>query len=1042
MSALPPRRIAAFLFVSGLCALAYQTVWLRQLRLIFGASTAASAAVLAVFMAGLGAGSIALGRRADRAANPLLLYARLEIGIALCAAATPWLMAAARSLYVAVGGTQALGALGGAVARLVLTALVLGPPTFLMGGTLPAAIRAAEDEEDRGRRRLGTLYGANTLGAVSGALLVTFVTVEYLGIRRSILLAALVNLLLGVIVQAGARHRGAAAPSEEAPSASPVRRERRHRFVLAAAAIVGFAFFLMELVWYRMLGPILGGSSYTFGLILAVALAGVGAGGLLYARGAHGRRPTLTGFAVTCALEALALGVPFALGDRLAFLALVLRGLAAGGFAALALGWVAIAAIVIAPASMVAGYQFPLLAGILGSGRSEVGGDVGRLYGWNTAGAIAGALAGGFGLLPLLGALGAWRAAVVALTLLAVGAGWVDSRTRELPTTQRKGWHFVVAVCALLAIAANGPTAAWRHSGIGAGRFVGGWGDPNALRQSFQAPRASLRWEEDGIESSVALRDDDGVSFFVNGKSDGNAIADAATQVMGGLVGALLHPDPRTAMVIGLGTGSTAGWLAAVPSIERVDVAEIEPSIVRVAEACRSVNHDCLQNPKVHLEFGDARELLQVGREAYDVIFSEPSNPYRAGISSLFTAEFYRAATRRLRPGGLFLQWVQGYDVDAEVVRTAFATLSSVFPQVEAWQLHRGDLLLVASATPVVHDVALVRERTAAEPYRSALGAVWGVAGAEGFYSAYLAAPDLALRLRAQAGHDLSTDDRPRIEFGFIRNLGRAGLLQIDEVRRAARGARPATVNGELDWPRVEEWRRARALWLNESPAPWSDADSAAALRNQARLAYAGGNTAAGASAWRRQSEDPVASADRLLVATGLAVTADPEAPRYFEAMRQDQPTETLALEAIWNQAVGNGEAAIAGFERAFIAFRSDPWASPKAMNSALETALAIGSRDRAAGRRIFAALAEPFAAAALNRRRLTIRVGIADVLGDAALCREALTPLEARLPWDRLLLEARVRCYGSQGDLAQRARRDLRRFLAAEPRPLVTAQR
>src|SRR6185503_8308547 len=148
MTAPAARRTAAFLFVSGLCAVAYQTVWLRHLRLIFGASTAASAAVLAVFMAGLGAGSLILGRLADRSANPLRLYARLEMAIALLAAASPWLIAAARAAYVALGGTPALGMAGGTLVRLTLACLVLGPPTFLMGGTLPAAIRAAAPAAD------------------------------------------------------------------------------------------------------------------------------------------------------------------------------------------------------------------------------------------------------------------------------------------------------------------------------------------------------------------------------------------------------------------------------------------------------------------------------------------------------------------------------------------------------------------------------------------------------------------------------------------------------------------------------------------------------------------------------------------------------------------------------------------------------------------------------------------------------------------------------------------------------------------------------
>src|SRR5262249_52949571 len=155
-----------------------------------------------------------------------------------------------------------------------------------------------------------------------------------------------------------------------------------------------------------------------------------------------------------------------------------------------------------------------------------------------------------------------------------------------------------------------------------------------------------------------------GVSFFVNGRSDGNAKGDAGTQVMAGLVGAVLHPQPVRAMVVGLGTGSTAGWLAAVPSIQDVDVVELEPAVRTVAEACKPVNHAALENPKLHLSFGDAREFLLTTRHRYDVIASEPSNPYRAGIGGVFTREFYRSVERRLDDDGIFCQWVQAYDID------------------------------------------------------------------------------------------------------------------------------------------------------------------------------------------------------------------------------------------------------------------------------------------------------------------------------------------------------------------------------------------
>lgn len=307
-------RVAPLLFGSGFCALVYQMAWMREFRLVFGASTAASAAVVAIFVGGLGAGGLLIGPRADRHPRPLWLYARLETLIALSAALTPALLWLVRRVYAAAGGTLALGPAGGMLVRLVLTAFVLALPTWLMGGTLPAAARAVATRDDEGRRSVGLLYGVNTLGAVAGSFLATFFMLEIFGTRRTLWLACLLNALVAIV----ARQMTRALPVEEAttPTSSEGASAAPPWFVLTAAAVVGFVFFLMELIWYRMLGPLLGGTIFTFGLILAVALLGVGLGGATYGQLRRERPATVTGFAYTCLLEAVALAFPTPWGTR------------------------------------------------------------------------------------------------------------------------------------------------------------------------------------------------------------------------------------------------------------------------------------------------------------------------------------------------------------------------------------------------------------------------------------------------------------------------------------------------------------------------------------------------------------------------------------------------------------------------------------------------------------------------------------------------------------------------------------------------------
>lgn len=1049
------RRLAAILLVSGFCSLVYQVIWLRLLRLVFGASTASTAAVLAIFMGGLGLGGLWLGRRVDRSPRPLVFYTRLELGIAVSAALTPPLVGLIRWSYLTLGGTPQLGLVPGTLLRLGLSAVVLGLPAFLMGGTLPAAVRAVERAGDRGRRGVGLFYGVNTLGAVLGTLWATFVSIELVGLRRSIWVAALLNLLIAVLARALARRvetreSREAEPEEVAVSGASVPRFRL-RLVLAAAFLVGFVFFLMELVWYRMLAPLLGGSSYTFGLILAVALAGIGGGGLIYGMGARERRPTLTTFAGTCALLALAVAFPLALGDRIAFLALATRDLGQAGLAGMVLGWSLVTALVVLPASLVAGYQFPVLVGLLGSGRRDVGREVGLAYAWNTAGAILGSVAGGFGLLPLLTAPGAWRLSAALLAALALGylaaarlgpEGARRSEPRSRLSRLRKLLPAVLALAALGMLPATGPTAAWRHTGIGAGRLQMPDRGPNGVRAAFTRPQTELVWEEEGVESSVALRAGSDYSFQINGKTDGSALGDAGTQVMSGLVGALLHPEPHTALVIGLGTGSSAGWLADVPGIERVDVVELEPAVRRVAQWMAPVNRNALDNPRLRLLFGDAREHLLTTPQTYDVVFSEPSNPYRAGISSLFTREFYRAAADRLEPGGIFLQWLQAYEVDNSVIRTAYATLGSVFPHVETWRVHRTDLLLVASETPIPHDAERIGRRTAEEPFADALLYAWGVSGLEGFYTGYLAGPDLAQEVAGQPDVRVNTDDRPLIEFGFVRNLGRQGLFSMEALEELAhrRGADRPPLDGGVDLDRIRNLASAKMLILgSEPPAPDEKAPGTHTdPRIHARRAYARGDYRSAVGHWFAQTEEPHSRADLVLLAHSLARLADPRALDYVARLRQVRPLEADAALAIWHTVRREAEPALALYLEVFATCHSDPWIYPPLLSEVIESALSFGRSFPEAGRRIFEALSQPFAVGLLDETRLRARLDLAVGENFDPLCVEALAPLEPHPFWERKILTRRVRCYlRHDHPLRDQALDDAATFLATEPPPL-----
>ena len=1038
-----PWIVGGLLFGSGACALVYQIAWTREFRLTFGHSTAASAAVLAIFIGGLGLGGLLIGPRADRHPRPLGLYARLEALVAVSAALTPTLLWLVREIYIGLGGTGALGAFGGTLLRLVLSALVLGVPTFMMGGTLPAAARDVEVSEDARRRSTALLYGLNTLGAVTGCLIATFVTLEALGTRRTLWAACAVNLTVAALAWRLARTRATATEPmpEREPASAP---SAPAALVLGAAMLVGFAFFLMELVWYRMLGPLLGGTVFTFGLVLAVALFGIGCGGASYAAWGSRRPASLGGFALTCLLEAAAVALPYALGDRLALLALLLRPLGQAGFDGHVLAWTAVTSIVVFPAAFVAGVQFPLLIALLGRGERDVGRQIGLAYAWNTLGSILGSLAGGFGLLPALTAPGCWRLVAILLALLGLAAAVVEARRTS------RGAGLMAPACLAIAVGlmltATGPTAAWRHSGIGAGRFYpeADW-LPNQIEDQFRDLRRVVIWERDGVESSVGIHGIGSIAFVVNGKVDGNSREDAPTQVMSGLLGALVHPGPKRILVVGLGTGSTAGWLADVPGVERVDVVELEPAILEMARRCASVNRNALANPKLHVRFGDAREVLLTTSERFDLIVSEPSNPYRAGVASLYTREYYRAAANRLNPGGLFLQWTQGYEVDAATIRTVYATMASALPSIESWQTHANDLLLMASAQPLVYDYDRLRRRMGQEPYRSALLDAWRVTSLEGLLARFVGGPVLAKRLAdAVPEAERNTDDRNRLEFGFARTLGQTGLFEFQSLREAAaslEAERPARLGGgPVDLLRIEDERLAIYSGLNMTPPVQKQYLSLAlGRRAAAHTQWIDRNRPGALAAWRAQDQEPRSPTELAMVAELVADTADERALEPIGKLRALQPAEADACLARLRLRQGRSEEALAAVEAALTRYRTDPWPASQVMQGALDVALELAALYPEMGPRLRQALGDEFALRSLNEVRIEILFLIASTGPIDASCARFLAPYEPHVPWSRDWLSFRERCYALTGDpRGHLAQRELKRFLAAEPAPLL----
>jgi len=1029
--------LACLLALSGACALVYQMAWLREFRLVFGGATPATAAVLAIFMGAMGAGSALFGRKAEASANPLRLYALIELGVGVAALLTPLLLSVVRSLYLSTGGIATLGQVPATLLQLLLATVVLAPPCLLMGGSLPAAFKWVETDQDSQRGSLGVLYGVNTLGALAGVLISTFWLLELWGIRATVMAAAGVNLLIGAaawFVSRDATSVKAVQPSALTSNGETTDPSRlTARFLYLAAGITGFTFFLSELVWFRILSPLLGSSVYGFGLILALALAGIGLGGLLYRMlwAARAEAVTLAALARVAAWQALFLALPWALGDRIAVFAIDVNQLRSLGLSGQIAGWTMIASLLVLGPSILAGVQFPLLVGLLGSGSRDAGRHVGYAYAANTLGAITGSLAGGFLLLPWLTALGAWRWVFLLTLLLSLGAAVLGARSAS-----RWGWPVLAALwigASWLMFIPTGPTAAWRHKPIGYGRVESLPNSINGLRGWLHASRWKIAHEFEGREASVAaVSSDDGYCLYVNGKSDGSAFGDADTQVMQGLVPAMLHPAPHSAFIVGLGTGTTAGWVADVPEMKQVDVVELEPAMASLARNhFAPVNRNVLSKANVHLIPGDAREALLAAGSRYDLIISEPSNPYRAGVSTLFTQEFYAAAKARLNERGLFAQWVQGYEVDAQAIRQVYATLTSVFPQVETWISGPNDLLFIGHLTAPEYTMEQMRTRITQPLFAEALKRVWLTNSVEGMLAHHLAAPVFARTLLQNTPANINTDDRNLLEYGFARALSKDNTFETTQVLSMAieqDADVPAHLPAQIDRTHLTDERLRMLAADGASFAMLDDLTGDDQRRAEAIAAYAKGHYDEVLANWAGTPASPFEQL-MLLESAARAGTAE-QLTSFYEAVRQDWPADAhlaAALSAFRHESYDDATShLIEGFK----ALRPQVWVRLSSVQSALSLVPPLAANNRDLVPQFMAVLQQPFPGGLAEPSRMSTLVEIIPLLSPAQQI-EVLALFEPNPPWQRHFLEFRLKTYrAAKHALTAKAERDLQEFL------------
>jgi spermidine synthase len=693
------------LFVgSGCAALIYEIVWFQLLALVVGSSAVSLGVLLGTFMGGMCLGSLLLPRLVSPERHPLRVYAWLELGIGAIGLGALWLVPLVGSLYAASASHGPLAiALRGLVA-----AVCLLPPTLLMGATLPAVARWIE-ATPRGVSWLGFFYGGNIAGAVLGCLLAGFYLLRVHDMHVATYVAAAINLAVGLLALGLAsrtpyRH----VPPQPATVGKPRPAVRAAWAPYVVIGLSGFCALGAEVIWTRLLSLLLGGTVYTFSLILAVFLVGLGigsSGGSLIARSSRSPRTALgicqllLTAAIAWSAWQLAVSLPYWPIEP---------ALAKNPWHVLQLD-ILRSAWVLMPAAVLWGASFPLALASAAAPGEDAGRLVGGVYAANTVGAIGGALA--FSIL-LVG----WIGTQDSQRILIVLAG--ASAMLSLASALAVGSPRIVAGLGLLAAAGMGAGFAITLPPTSSDLIAYG------RNAASEAGRGKIVFQGEGMNSSVAVTQlASGVrNFHVSGKIEASSEPqDMRLQRMLGHIPALVHPQPKSVLVVGCGAGVTAGSFVAYPSVERIVICEIEPLIPQVVakhfgpENYEVAGSKLRDQGLVKIVYDDARHFMLTTNEKFDIITSDPINPWVKGAATLYTEEYFDLCKRRLKPGGVVTQWVPLYESNDDAVKSELATFFRVFPNSTVWGNDIDgfgyDLVLLGTLEPATIDVEGLQTR-------------------------------------------------------------------------------------------------------------------------------------------------------------------------------------------------------------------------------------------------------------------------------------------------------------------------------------------
>ncbi len=779
-----------FFFLSGAVGLIYEIVWTRLLRLVMGNTVFSITTVLCAFMGGLALGSFLGGKIIDRRNDPLKIYALLVGTVGIYSLFLPGIIKATELFYRPIYQNYHTSFYLFSLLRFLFCGILLLLPTTLMGATLPVLTKFFVRASDRIARTVGKLYAVNTFGAVLGSFCAGFLLIPAWGVSRTIYFASLISIFICFFVyflhyrmrpwqkepagrKPGIGEEKTGLQIKPGPGQTVAFSRNLLRLLLIGYGLSGFAALIYEIAWTRILSLIIGSSVYAFSLMLTAFIFGLALGSIIFSRFIDRRRDLVLFLAIIemiIGFSAL-MAVPL-FGQLPVFIVkMILRF--SHSFWLLQLAEFGLVFLLMLIPTTMMGAAFPLASRIYTQSVAVAGSSVGSVYAANTLGSILGAFISAFILLPWLGIQKTIMAAV--LINIIIGCGFLG--VSQTLSKRKKG--IITTGVIIVAIIVFRLFPSWSVELISSGPYL--YLTTMELSQSadrsvsvFEKTMKKLKvlYHKEGISTTVTVREDaQGHRYFlVNGKGDASSSEDMPTQELLAHVPLLLHPYPRSVLVIGLASGVTLGSAGLYP-VESLDCVEISPEAVEASHYFNHVNYEILKDPRVELIIEDGRNHLALTDKRYDVIISEPSNPWIAGISDLFTQEFFRLCRQRLNPKGIVCVWLHAYNIDDKAFRSIVYTFHTVFPYFSIWESSLGvDFLLIGSQETISLDYGTLLRRLQDEGISHDLKRI-SIKNAVDFL-AHFVMDEKAVETYTQAGDvRIHTDDNALVEFSAPRTL-------------------------------------------------------------------------------------------------------------------------------------------------------------------------------------------------------------------------------------------------------------------------------